>query len=194
MWEALIDTFSSYDYLDWIALVSGIIYVVLAARANVLCWFFGIIQCAIFAYKDFTSYQLYADGYLQIFYIAMAVWGIVSWMLKKENSGEIRLSNRLLHIIVIPLILLIGYFLLPMYYNFYPDANFPLLDTITTLFSVFATYLLVQRDWTNWIYWIIIDFVYVFLYFKTGADAFAILYFIYGLVAIYGLYQWRLKV
>ncbi|HLF62372.1 MAG TPA: nicotinamide mononucleotide transporter, partial [Saprospiraceae bacterium] len=54
---------------QWIALITGLIYVVLAAYEKPLCWPFGIISCSVIAADDFAVFQLYADGVLQIFYV-----------------------------------------------------------------------------------------------------------------------------
>ena len=192
MLDQIFESLGSFTLLDWIGLWSGIIYVILAAKENPLCWVFGIIQCGIFAYSDFTFLKLYADGWLQLFYVAMGFWGLYLWFLAKEKSKEkIKLANWKFHLIMTLMLLVVSYFLTPYYNNFYPDASYPIIDTASTLFSIFATYLLVKKYLTNWLYWIVIDIIYVFLYYNTGAPLFALLYFIFTIVSVYGFINWR---
>lgn len=192
--EQIVSFFNEFGPFDWVGLISGIIYVILAARANPLCWIFGNIQCGLLAYADFTSLNLFADGYLQLFYVAMGFWGLYKWIAKKEVETKGNTQSIVFHLLAICSILLLSYFLKPYYISVYPEANLPLLDTTTTLFSIFATYLLVIQDWRNWMYWIVINFVYVGIYFKTGANPYALLYLIFAVVSIYGLYNWKYKI
>ena len=45
------------------------------------------------------------------------------------------------------------------------DAAWPLLDSLTTWFSLLATWLAARAKLENWLYWIVIDGVLVFLFY-----------------------------
>lgn len=64
-------------------------------------------------------------------------------------------------------------------------------DAITTAFSVATTFLLVYRRLENWLYWIAIDLVYVWIYFNTGAVLFSLMMVINIGMAVYGYRNWR---
>jgi nicotinamide mononucleotide transporter len=72
----------------------------------------------------------------------------------------------------------------------YADARYGYLDTLLTFLSVWATWLLIRKDLHNWVYWIFIDLVYVGLYWGSEGYLFAILFFIYTLIAAWGLARW----
>lgn len=193
MLENLINTLAHQDIFEWIGLITGIIYVILAAREKPVCWVFGIVSCAMIAYKDLTSYLLYSDAGLQIFYIIMGVFGLYQWLRKNDQGNDtirIKRMRRLDHLLMfagsIVLSFPVGYL-----FNRYTDASFSYLDAWTTVLSIGATILLIRKYLENWIYWIFIDLVYVYLYFQRGADFFALLFLIYGVIAIYGLKNWR---
>jgi nicotinamide mononucleotide transporter len=64
-------------------------------------------------------------------------------------------------------------------------------DALTTAFSIATTFLLVWRRLENWLYWIVIDAVYVWIYLNTGAVLFALMMVINIGMAVYGYLNWR---
>ena len=56
------------------------------------------------------------------------------------------------------------------------------MDAFTTIFSIIATFFLVRRKLDNWMYWVMIDAVYVYLYASRGAFLFALLMGLNGLI------------
>ena len=59
-------------------------------------------------------------------------------------------------------------------------------DAFTTVFSLWATWLMVNNHHANWAYWIAIDAVAIYLYAKRGLPMGAALYAIYLVMAIMG--------
>lgn len=193
MFDTILQTASSLPWTQWVAFITGIIYVVLAARENIACWIFGIISCAFIAWDDFTRYLLYADGVLQVFYVLIGIYGLYQWKYGRDAAGrELGITEK-------PLIWHIRIFLLgvilsiPVGYllNLYSAAQFAYLDSLTTTFSFIATFLLVRKILSNWIYWIIIDLIYCYLFFMREGYLIALLYFIFCFIAIFGYFNWK---
>ena len=183
------------DFFEWTGLVTGIFYVLLAAKEKASCWIFGIISCGCIAYKDITEYHLYADAGLQLFYVVMGVIGLIQWF-RMDQQRDHMLSIKKLPLRSHVLIMIIGMLIsIPFGYllNHYTDAAFSYLDSVTTVFSIIATILLIQKYLDNWYYWIVIDIVYVYLYISRGGVLFAFLMIIYTMIACYGLYAWLKK-
>ena len=61
--------------------------------------------------------------------------------------------------LVLILSLISGYFL-----SQNTDARMPYIDSLTTWGSVITTYMVARKIVENWIYWIVIDFVSIYLY------------------------------
>ena len=183
--------FQTLDYLGLIALVLGLIYVILAAKGYRSCWIAGIISCSIIAWQDTSIYNLYADAVLQIFYVFVGIVGWFKWHKNPEDqlqdSYELK-SVRHLQLIIGGIIISIGIWQLLYYYS---DAAMPFLDSITSIFAVIATIMLLYKIPSNWIYWIVIDICYIYIYQRQGADFFAYLSAIYLVLAIYGFIKWR---
>ncbi len=192
MWANILETLGSYSVIDWTVLITGLIYAVFSMLNNPICWVFGIISCALLSYQDFTTYNLLFDGVLQIFYVLMGILGLYRWINRKTEEGKPM-------VISLPILshlnaLLLGFLLsvcLVFLIKFIFNPSFAFLDCITTVFSLWATWLLVNRVYDVWFYWIIINLLYIYLYFSQGADLFAVLYIVYFVTSIGGLFTWR---
>lgn len=182
----------SFSWIDWTATITAIIYVVLAARENIWCWFWGIISCSLWAYASFVFYHLWMDALLQIFYIVMAFVGIYQWKSSQHNESvklttHLSLREHLFYwAFIIPATFLFGYF-----FANYTSAAATYADAFTTILSVAATIILVQKKLETWLYWILADSLYVWLYGRQGAYLFAILMVIYVVIATDGYFRWR---
>jgi nicotinamide mononucleotide transporter len=181
------------SWVDWTATITAIIYVVLAARENAWCWFWGIISCSLWAYASFALYGLYLDALLQLFYVGMSAVGLYKWKWATNAAGQTekpitRLSSRQ-HFIYLfsgtALALSFGYL-----FGAYTPAAATYWDAFTTVFSVLATFMLVNKRLDNWAYWVVIDLAYAGLYANRGAYLFALLMIAYTIIAAVAYYRW----
>jgi nicotinamide mononucleotide transporter len=189
--ETLVEQLIAQTPLDWIAVVAGLVYVWLAARDNNWCWLFAGISTAAWAYQSFFVYSLVSDALLQVFYFIMAGVGLWRWRRAEMPGAVASISNMTLteHLLVVGGSVLGG---IALGYGFSQvltaAATYP--DAITTVGSVLATFLLIGRRLENWLYWVVIDLAYVWIYLGQGALLFAVLMGIYTIMAIYGYLNW----
>jgi nicotinamide mononucleotide transporter len=71
------------------------------------------------------------------------------------------------------------------------DQAAPYIDAFTTVFSLAATFMVTKRVLNNWLYWIVIDFVSIYLYFTRGLELSSVLYLIFTVLAFFGWLEWR---
>jgi nicotinamide mononucleotide transporter len=71
------------------------------------------------------------------------------------------------------------------------NAAWPLLDSATTWFSLFATWLAARARLENWLYWIVIDTVLVYLFYVQGSVPMALLNLLFIGIAAAGYIAWR---
>ena len=197
--EQLAEQIAAAGFLDWLALLTSLAYVWLAARDNNWCWLFAAVSTAVWAWQSFFEYNLVSDGLLQVFYFAMAGVGIWRWR-EKERGHEKEKG----HATPLPITSmsfkehlftvlggLVGGLGLGYFFSNTLEAAATYPDAITTVFSIITTFLLIGRRLENWLYWIVIDAVYVWIYAGTGAVLFAAMMIINIGVASYGFFQWR---
>ena len=177
------------EVIEILAIVLSLIYVFLAAREKISCWIFAAISVIMFAYLCFQA-NLYLVSLLQIFYLAMAIYGFIQW--GKTKKVQIKKYNYKIHLAIVSSGLILTYFTGSIFKH-YTNAAFPYLDSFTTIFSLFATIMVVRKILDNWLYWIIIDLVSIYLYFNRGLEFTSLLFFIYTIIAIFGYFSWKKK-
>lgn len=172
--------------LEIAAVVFSIAYTVLITYENILCWSAAIIASIIFIYLVYGK-RLIAETVLHAFYLLAAVYGWITWGTSEGLHINRYGWNVNLLLIAAGFILIIpsGY-LLKKYFS----AALPYIDSFTTIFSFIATYMMAHMVLENWLYWIVIDSVSVFMYAKRGLHIGAVLFAIYTLLAVNGYIHW----
>ena len=180
----------NWNIVESIAVIFSITYVILASQQNIWCWAFAAISVLLYIYICYNA-KLFAETALQCFYLVMAIYGFYSWKKPERNLTINHLENTT-HLLII----LFGgclAFLLGFYFTIHTDAKIPILDSFTTIFSIIATYMITQKVLENWLYWIVIDSVSIYLYLNRDLHLTAILFILYTVLAIFGYFSWISK-
>lgn len=184
IWEGVLKT----TWLEGLGVLTGILYVLLAAKKHISCWIFAIISTSIYIYLCFTQ-DLFIESGLQVFYLIMGVYGWINWSNDKSKNLPIQRWAIKFHFINIfisgILTMLLGYFM-----DQYTSQESPYLDSFTTVYSLAATFMVTQRVLGNWIYWIIIDLGLAVLYSSRDLYLTGIQYFIFSVVAGFAFFSW----
>lgn len=174
--------------IEIIAVVFSILYVILATKENIWCWLCAAISVSLYIYICFSA-KLYPETGLNGFYLIMAIYGYWQWNRPKK---EIAISTWPLqrHLLIF-VAGIIASFLLGKLFEIYTNAALPIIDSFTTIFSLFATYMVTKKILENWIYWIVIDIVSVYLYFSRDLKLTAGLFAAYTIIAVFGYLSWK---
>jgi len=196
--QAIIDYFIHLPLLELLAVFLSLAYVLLAARENNWCWPAAFVSTALYT-VIFYDVALLMDSMLNIYYMAMAVYGWHHWQKNQNTTTSKTVSytstldishwSGMRHVVIIAILTVVSVILGYIMAN-YTQASFPYLDTATTVFAVFATYLVAQKVLENWLYWLVIDFVSIYLYIEKSLIPTAALFGIYVIIAVYGYWQW----
>ncbi len=170
--------------------VTGGVCVWLVVREHLWNWPVGLAN-NIFFFVLFLRGRLYADMSLQIVYFGLGVYGWWNWIFGGENRTALKISRTtktewVSLAIAIPLCTR-GLRELLLAIN---DAA-PLWDSLTTILSLAAQYLLCRKRFENWVFWIAADVVYVPLYLNRKLPLTAILYAVFLLMCLVGVLEWR---
>lgn len=181
--------------LEIAGFVIGIIYLWYEYHANPLMWLASVIMPCISLWIYWRK-GLYADFGINIYYLAIAVYGYIIWTVGGHGK---RKQKRTRAITAMPawawaagkgafLILwaAIGWWLV----NF-TDSNVPWYDAFTTALSIVALWMLARKYLEQWLAWIVVDAVCVGLYVYKGIYFYACLYAIYTVIAVFGYRKWR---
>lgn len=187
--DGLLAGIADTSFIEWLAVLTGITYVILAAKKMRACWPMAFISSSLYFYLCYHA-DLFIESYLQIFYVAMAVVGWIFWTGAKKEDVFIKKWKLKFHLINIFLSLVVAFLIAYIFDNYTEQAN-PYTDAFTTVFSLVATFLVVKKILSNWIYWIVIDLVSIYLYASRDFHLSAVLYFIFTILAVFGYLSWR---
>jgi nicotinamide mononucleotide transporter len=173
------------------AVILAIVYLLLAIRQNILCWPVAVASCVIYIWLMYDA-GLYMESALQLFYIAMAVYGWFSWSQGEGAQPALPVTSwpLVFHVVPLGLIALLtvvsGALL-----SSYTEAVLPYLDSFTTWGAIVATWMVARKVLQNWCYWFVIDAVSVYLYTSRGLFLTALLFCLYLLLIFIGYRAWR---
>lgn len=176
---------------EWLAVILAIAYLWLAIRESLWCWPAAFFSTSIYIFL-FFDVNLYMESFLNLYYLLMAVYGWHQW--KKGTKGDSKkpifvwsLQKHLSWIAAVTVLVLCSAYLL----NNYTNQELALVDSFTTWFAVLTTYMVTQKVLENWLYWIVIDTVSIYLYVSKGFALTSVLFVIYIFLALFGWLAWK---
>ncbi|WMY96427.1 MAG: nicotinamide riboside transporter PnuC [Arsenophonus sp.] len=204
------------SYIEALGTISGFLCVWFASQEKNINYLFGLINVTCFA-VIFFQIQLYASLLLQIFFFITNIYGWYAWS-KVSSFDEKNLKIRWMSVnkkILVLLITIITIILLSFnidktfiflsnitiktLYLFNislkpiqikPD-KFPFLDSMITILSIIAMILMTRKYIENWLLWIIINILSIFLFYLQDMLAITLEYLILLVFSIHGFYYWR---
>ena len=180
-----------------VSAICGISYTVFAGKGKPFCYLFGITGSSFYC---ILSWQNAIWGNLllyALYYIPMQILGFFQWNknLKDEKNEIIKNKltvKELVILISILIVLTIAAYHLLLYFN----AKNPILDSVTTIFSIGGMYLTVRRAIEQWIFWFGVNILSLIMWLNVSLEgsrvySTVIMWFIYTILAIYFYIEWK---
>jgi len=181
-----------------IASITGMLCVVLTAKAKISSFYYGLINIFAYSYVAYQS-RYYGDVMLNMLYfLPMTFVGIYYWKKnsKKEDKGIVRVRSQnwkqRIMWFSISIVALIDYGLILKIIR----GTLPFIDSTTTVFSIIATIMLNKRLTEQWFYWIMVDVLslvmWIYIFMTSGGDiSMLVMWSAFLVNAIYGYINWR---
>jgi len=183
----------TFDWLDILTTILGLIYIGLEYRAHIALWVVGIIMPALDVIL-YWQHGLYGDAGMACYYTLAACYGLFVWMFVKTRK-----EKKPLPIIYMPrrqyLPAVVFFFVSwgVIYYvlTTWTDSTVPVLDSFTNALSFVGMWALARKYVEQWLFWMAVDIVCTFLYIQKGIPFKAGLYALYVIIAIAGYMKWK---
>ncbi len=188
-------------FLEIFGFTVGIIYLWYEYHASAKVWIASVIMPMISMWIYFRK-GLYADFAINIYYVAIAVYGYLNWTLRSrrkpsaqpdntEESVSLAVSRISVRIAAgcgaVALLLWGGIYLILQYLT---DSTVPVADAFTTALSIVALWMMARKYAEQWLVWLVVDAVCVGLYIYKGIYFYAALYAVYTVIAWLGYRKW----
>jgi nicotinamide mononucleotide transporter len=177
--------------LEIAGVLSAILYLLLATRKSRLCWPLYVLSSVAY-FPVFWSATLYADAWLQIYYVVMGILAWFEWQPDGGKDGPIKIESWspraiaavLAFIVVVSAVL--GYLLSHTSAGAY---GYP--DALVTVGSIVTTVLTARRVLQGWALWLGINILATGLYALKALDYTVGLYAVLAALSLRALLSWQ---
>lgn len=187
--------------MEILGFIVGILYLWWEYHANPKVWLASVVMPAISMWIYFSK-GLYADFAINIYYLAIAVYGYWRWtsgshrsdddksgkQQKGNGSGIMHTPIRMWPILTLAALAIWGaiWWILVTF----TDSTVPVADAFTTALSIVALWMMARKFAEEWLVWLVVDLVCSMLYWYKGLPLYCILYAIYTVIAWFGYRKW----
>ncbi|SDJ66885.1 nicotinamide mononucleotide transporter [Ferrimonas sediminum] len=181
---------SAMNLWEGLAVVLALAYLLFAMRGSLWCWPAAFFSTLIYTVL-FWEVSLLMESVLNGYYLLMALYGFWQWRYGGRGDGlSYQTWSASTHVRLIGLTALtalgLGYVM-----DNYTHADLAYLDSATTCFAVVGTVMTARKVVENWLYWVVIDLVSIYLYMSKGLVLTSGLFVIYVGLALASYFSWR---
>lgn len=183
----------SGNYIELLGAILGIAYIFFSIRQSILTWPIGLLTSVLYVWVFFVS-KLYADMGLQMYYVAISIYGWYEWLFgnKTNHSEPIQVSRITLKLsIVLSVISFFLFLLIWFILKNYTDSPVPMADSLATALSIVATWMLARKILEHWLVWIFVDAFSVGLFWYKDLLPTVVLFVVYTVMAYIGYREWK---
>ncbi len=183
-----------------ISATTGVACVVCTGKGKLSAYIFGVINCALYAIISYKA-ALYGETILNaVYYLPMQFYGFYVWHKNMDNEthevNKRHMNNkiRILYLLAI-IVVTLGF---AAFLKHIGDAM-PLIDSFTTVASVFAMIISIRMYSEQWWLWIFVDVCSVIMWataYMNGNDSIAtlLMWIVYLGNAIIMCAKWEIEV
>jgi nicotinamide mononucleotide transporter len=178
--------------LELLGFVLALVMVVCNIRVNPWAWPLAIVSSLVYALVFWQS-KLYGEASLQLFFVAMALWGWSQWLRRGQASGltlVVRPLKPEMRLWVLASFLVL-WLALAQLLDHRTDTDVPWWDAATTAGSVVGTWLLGRKHVENWPVWVAVNAVSIGLFIYKGLWLTCGLYAVLLALALVGWRAWH---
>jgi len=206
------------NILDILGAAIGLVFVFSEYKASRWLWPSSLLMAAFYAVINFRI-GWYANTGICIYNFLISIYGLLVWrglverrqkMERRHPAGKdnaeplddagkmptvqeerpvascpLRLWPWLL--LATAALTLLFRWLLPLL----GEATMPLLDALSAALGIVGMWMLSQKYWQQWLFWLVSEPILAYIYFATGYTASAVMYLVYEVFCILGIVRWR---
>ena len=187
-------------FIPTIAAITGVCCVIFISKKMMINYYLGAINVALYAFLAYES-KLYGDAMFNAFYcFPMQFLGMYTWtssINRSENheveSKTLTHGQKIILSIVISLAIIVFSLILKSI-----GGQVVIFDSASTILSIFAMYLMINRYVEQWYLWVIVNSITITMWIVSlsngsGNYSTLLMWIIYLLNSLYGLYNWKKK-
>ena len=185
--------------LEIIGVAVGVIYLWLEYRASIYLWIASIVMPAIYLFVYYDA-GLYADTAINIYYLAIALYGWAAWKwgfsfsrkAEEQPQKELPISRITTRgWLQMGALYVVAQLVITTALIYLTDSDVAWFNGLTTSLSIVGMYMLARKYIEQWWVWLVVDILSAGLYFYKGLQFTAVLYAAYAVIAVAGYFKWK---
>jgi nicotinamide mononucleotide transporter len=183
-------------WLEYIAVISGIVSVWFSRKENILVYPTGLINTIVYIYLSIKG-SLFGEASVNLYYTIMSIYGWILWARRNEQHEhivQITFSDKRWWIYQLAFFasfyIVIFAALTYLKRDFAPGA-IPLGDAFASATAFTGMWLMTKKKVESWYWWMATNIASIPLYFTKHYVFTSVYYLILLVMAVFGLIEWR---
>ena len=179
--------------LDVVGAAIGLVFVFSEYKASRWLWPSSLLMAAFYAVINFRI-GWYANMGICLYNFAISIYGILVWrgIIQSKEKVERPIASCPLQlwpwlIAATAALTLLFWWLLPLL----GESTLPWLDGLSAALGIVGMWMLSQKYWQQWLFWLVSEPILAYIYFTTGYTASAVMYVVYEVFVILGIIRWK---
>ena len=195
IFQQFITDIQNTGWLEYIAVVAGIISVWFSKKENIWVYPTGLINTLFYIYLSFKG-GLLGEASVNFYYTIMSIYGWIGWARIDNNKNKVlnisagnkkEWTEQFLFFAAFYLIIYLALSYLKT--NFAPEA-IPWADAFASAAAFTAMWLMTKKKVESWYWWIATNIASIPLYFVKHYVFTSVYYLILLVIAVFGLFEW----
>ena len=195
IFQQFITDIQNTGWLEYIAVVAGIISVWFSKKENIWVYPTGLINTLFYIYLSFKG-GLLGEASVNFYYTIMSIYGWIGWARIDNNKNKVlnisagnkkEWTEQFLFFTAFYLIIFLALSYLKT--NFAPEA-IPWADAFASAAAFTAMWLMTKKKVESWYWWIATNIASIPLYFVKHYVFTSVYYLILLVMAVFGLLEW----
>jgi nicotinamide mononucleotide transporter len=185
-------------WLEYIAVVSGIVSVWFSRKENILVYPTGLVNTIVYVYLSF-KYHLLGEASVNFYYTVMSIYGWWLWTKKnqrQQNLVVIKFSDTrwwLLQLSFFAVFYIVIFVSLTYLKQIFASGAIPWADALASSTAFTGMWLMTKKKVESWYWWILTNACSIPLYFVKGLVFTSVYYIVLLAMAFWGLAEWKRK-
>ncbi len=199
IYQQFIEGIQNTGWLEYIAVISGIVSVWFSRKENILVYPTGLINTIVYVYLSFNG-SLFGEASVNFYYTIMSIYGWILWSKKDAKNHpviHISFSSRKWWQYQVAFFLsfyFVIFILLTYLQQDFAPGVIPWADAFASATAFTGMWLMTKKKVESWYWWIATNIASMPLYFVKDYVFTSVYYFILLIMAVFGLLEWRKRV
>lgn len=198
IYQQFVSGLQQTTFLEFIAVISGIVSVWFSRKENILVYPTGLINTTIFIYLSIKG-NLFGEASVNLYYTIMSIYGWMLWSKKDDQHHAVVVIRHSIRKEWGEQLLFFGVFYTCIYFalvylekNFVPGA-IPAADAFASATAYTGMWLMAKKKVESWYWWMATNVASIPLYFIKGYVFTSFQFLVLLIMAVAGLIAWNKK-